>query len=145
MTVPPSGNMGSPRPFGIIGLVGFFLFGAAVSLITAIALLDPQGPLEPIWRLKPEARGQFQAMGMWAIPLMGAIFIACSLAALGLRHCRPWGRQLALGILTVNLVGDMANALLRHDWRTLIGLPIGGALIAYLLSARVKSLFQVRP
>jgi len=44
-----------------------------------------------------------------------------------------WGVSLALGILAVNLVGDLLNAFLRHDLRTLIGLPIGGAMIAYLL------------
>ena len=31
----------------------------------------------------------------------------------------------------MHLVGDSLNAILRHDLRTLIGLPIGGALIAY--------------
>jgi hypothetical protein len=36
-------------------------------------------------------------------------------------------------VLTVNLVGDSLNALLRHDLRTLIGLPVGGLLILYLL------------
>jgi hypothetical protein len=44
-----------------------------------------------------------------------------------------WGRRLAIGVLTVNLVGDSLNALLRHDLRTLIGLPVGGLMILYLL------------
>ena len=56
----------------------------------------------------------------------------------GDRDCARWGRRLALAILTANLVGDATNALLRDDLRTLIGLPIGGALIAYLMSARVR-------
>jgi len=47
-----------------------------------------------------------------------------------------------LGILIVNLIGDSLNALLRHDRRTLIGLPIGGAMIAYLLSVRRRVLNQ---
>ena len=144
MTGSPERTTTLPRPAGIIGLVAFFLFGAGVSLTTAIALFDPHGPLEPIWRLKPEARTDFQAMGAWGILLMLALFVCCSTAALGLWSLRRWGRRLALGILTVNLVGDVTNALVRGDWRTLIGLPIGGALIAYLLSAQVRSLFQVR-
>jgi len=40
-----------------------------------------------------------------------------------------------------NLVGDTANAILRDDPRTLIGLPIGGLLIAYLLRPKIKDLF----
>ena len=43
---------------------------------------------------------------------------------------------LAIGVLTVNLIGDSVNALLRHDPRTLIGLPIGGLMIWYLLKKR---------
>jgi hypothetical protein len=29
-------------------------------------------------------------------------------------------------------VGDLTNALLRHDLRTLIGVPIAGAMMVYL-------------
>ena len=46
------------------------------------------------------------------------------------------GRRLAIGVLTVNLVGDSLNALLRHDPRTLIGLPIGGLMILYLAKTK---------
>jgi hypothetical protein len=35
--------------------------------------------------------------------------------------------------LGINLVGDTTNTVVSHDWRTLIGLPIGGAMIFYLL------------
>jgi hypothetical protein len=37
-----------------------------------------------------------------------------------------------IGILAVNLIGDCVNFVARHDPRTLIGLPIGGAMIIYL-------------
>lgn len=46
--------------------------------------------------------------------------------------------RLALAILSVNILGDLFNALMRHDLRTLIGLPIGGAMIAYLICSRKK-------
>jgi Holliday junction resolvasome RuvABC DNA-binding subunit len=49
-----------------------------------------------------------------------------------------WGMRLALAILSVNILGDLFNALMRHDLRTLIGLPIGGAMIAYLICSRKK-------
>jgi hypothetical protein len=42
------------------------------------------------------------------------------------------GRWLALIILSLNIIGDLFNALVRHDYRALIGLPIGGAMIFYL-------------
>ena len=34
---------------------------------------------------------------------------------------------------TINLIGDSLNAFLLNDLRTLIGLPIGGVMIWYLV------------
>ncbi len=44
-------------------------------------------------------------------------------------------------VLVTNLLGDLGNAIGRGDYRTLIGLPIGGALICYLYSRRVRDVF----
>jgi len=123
-------------PVGIKLLSAFFAFGALVCLITIIALLFPGGVLDPIWRLNPDARVAFQKIGALSILLMSAVGSACALAAIGLVRGAPWGRRLAFAILGVNLFGDLVNALVRHDLRTLIGLPIGGAMMIYLLIAR---------
>lgn len=117
--------------------------GAVVAGVTAIALLTPGGPFEDIWRLKPEARGDFASMGLLAAPTMVAVAGACGLAARGLWIRARWGHRLALSVLAVNLIGDAANAIVRGDPRTLIGLPIGGAMIAYLLSAGVRRQFNL--
>ncbi|HEY2293970.1 MAG TPA: hypothetical protein VGM86_24985 [Thermoanaerobaculia bacterium] len=121
------------RPFGLTALSGFFVFGAAMSGLTCVLLLFPGSALEAVWRLNPQAREGLRRMGPWAIILMAAVCAACALAARGLWMRAPWGRWLALGILTVNLIGDLGSAVVRGDPRTLIGLPIGGALIVYLL------------
>lgn len=123
-------------PVGIILLALFFAAGALICLVTMLALALPGGFLDPIWRLRPDARIEFQKLGNWSVLLMATVGFACGLAALGLARQAEWGRRLAIGILTVNLIGDSLNALLRHDWRTLIGLPIGGLLIWYLLRKR---------
>ena len=68
--------------------------------------------------------------------LMAVVGAACGLAAFGLARNAEWGRRLAIGVLAVNLVGDSLNALLRHDPRTLIGLPIGGLMILYLVKMK---------
>jgi hypothetical protein len=39
-------------------------------------------------------------------------------------------------ILAINLAGDILNAALARDWRTLIGLPIGLTLILLLQKKR---------
>jgi hypothetical protein len=121
------------RSIGTTLLVIFFAAGAVICLVTTLALAFPGGFLEPIWRLKPEARVQFQGIGNWSVALMGVVGTACGLAAVGLAKSAEWGRRLAIGILTVNLIGDTLNAILRHDPITLIGLPIGGLMILYLV------------
>jgi hypothetical protein len=72
---------------------------------------------------------------------MLVVALACAGAATGLWSRRRWGYRLALALLSVNLMGDLLNAILRGDWRNLIGLPIAGALIAYLFSRRIRVWF----
>jgi hypothetical protein len=124
------------RPVATTLLVIFFAAGALICLVTILALAFPGGFLEPIWRLKPEARVEFQAIGRASVVLMAVVGTACGLAAVGLAKNAEWGRRLAIGVLTVNLIGDSLNALVRHDPRTLIGLPIGGLMILYLLNMK---------
>jgi hypothetical protein len=73
---------------------------------------------------------------------MLAVFVACILAAVGLIRRIWWGHRLAVGILAVNIVGDTANAFLRDDLRTLIGVPVGAALIFYLLRPSIVHLYR---
>jgi hypothetical protein len=97
-----------------------------------------------MWRLKPDAQTDFASLGTWAILLMVVVAAACAGAAVGLWTRQRWGHRLALGVLSVNLLGDTLNPLVRGNWRTLIGLPIGGAMLAYLLSSRIREWFGGR-
>ena len=102
-----------------------------------LALAFPGSFPESIWHLKPEARVEFLEIGRGAsIALMAVVGVACGSAAVGLARNAEWGRRLAIAVLAVNLIGDSLNALLRHDPKTLIGLPIGGLMIWYLSRAR---------
>ena len=120
------------RPPGINALGLFFLFGAAMSGLAAVMLMFPGTVLEPLWRLNPRAHEGFAAMGLWAVFLMLVVSGACATAVLGLRRCN-W---MALAILSINIGGDATHAMITHDWRVLIGLPIGGAMVVYLLTKR---------
>jgi hypothetical protein len=126
----------SRRPSGITALSLFFMFGTVMSGLAAIMLLMPGSVLEPLWWLNPHARDGFTAMGLWGVLLMAVVCVACGMTALGLRRCKRWGYRMALSILAINLAGDVANAVIAHYWRTLVGLPIGGAIIVYLLTKK---------
>src|SRR6478752_6332801 len=120
------------RPLGPLLLVLFFAAGALVCILLMLALAYPGSFLEFIWRFRPGIREEFQEYGVWSIAVMAALGAACGLSAFGLARGAEWGRQLAISVLTVNLVGDMFNAVLRGDRRTLIGIPVGFVMIWYL-------------
>ncbi len=125
-------------PAGLVALSAFFALGAVIASVTAVALLSPGGSLESMWRLNPRAHVAFLSMGPWTVALMLVVGTACALSAFDLWIRARWGHRLALVLLVVNLVGDATNAVTRGDLRTLIGFPIAGAMIAYLLSPRVR-------
>jgi hypothetical protein len=129
-------------PLGLRALTGFFVFGSIMSATAGLGLLFPNGPLESIWQFNPESHEALSKLGGVAVALMVVVSTACALSAIGLLNHATWGLRFALGVLAVNLVGDIANAIVRSDLRTLIGLPIGSLLIAYLLRPGIRGLFK---
>lgn len=113
----------------------FFAFGAIMCVLTLLLLLFPGSALDSLWRLNPEARLAFQSFGRWSFVLMLTVGIACAMATIGLWQGKVWGTRLALTILSVNMIGDIVNALFRRDYRALIGLPVGAAMIFLLVRA----------
>ena len=124
--------MKGETPIGLKLLAIFFVFGACMCALTIGLLLFPGSALDSLWRLNPEAHAAFQWIGRLSILLMAIVGVACALAAIGLARNAKWGRWLGILILAANPVGDLTNAFVRHDLRTLVGLPIAGAMIFYL-------------
>src|SRR6266568_2974162 len=106
------------RPVGLTLLTAFFVVGALMAFVAFLGLLLSGGFLEPIWRLNPDAHRALTELGAWGMLLMA--------------------------VVAINLFGDVTNAVTRGDLRTLIGIPIGGAMIFYLLRARTRAHFEVR-
>ena len=129
------------RPIGITALSIFFSFGAAASFVSFILLLFPGSFLEPIWRLNLRAREGLTGMGVWGIVLRFVVCVACAAAAVGLWRGLRWGYWLALALLTINLLGDIANVVLRTEPRAAVGIPIALAIILFLMSKRVREFF----
>jgi len=119
-------------PVGMKLLALFFAFGTCMCALAIVLLIFPGTMLDSLWQLNPEARAAFQSIGWLSILLMATVGTACGLAAIGLARNTTWGCWLGIVVLTVNLVGDLTNALLRHDLRTVIGVPIAGALMVCL-------------
>ena len=80
-------------------------------------------------------------MGVWAVILMGAVCVGCALAAVGLWRGARWGYWLAVSLLAINLLGDILNVFLGTEPRAVVGIPIGLAILAFLMSRRVRRFF----
>lgn len=124
-------------------LTAFFAAGAVAATVTAVLIAWPGTRLDVIWRLNPDAQRAFGSLGKSAMALMLPVAGACATAAIGIHRRRRWGYITACGLLVINLVGDLGNAIVRGDSRALIGLPIGGAMLWYLSTPRVRNAFQV--
>jgi apolipoprotein N-acyltransferase len=120
-------------PIGIRLVVVFFAFGATMCALTLFLLAFPGTRLDQLWNLNPAAKLSFQSLGGMSLVVMGVVGLSCASAAIGLARASRWGWWLALTILAVNLIADSLNGILRHDYRPLIGLPVGSGMIAYLL------------
>jgi uncharacterized membrane protein (DUF2068 family) len=81
-------------------------------------------------------------MGGWAVVLMCAVCMACMSAAVGLWRGGRWGYWIAVALLTINLLGDIANVLLGIELRAVVGVPIAIAILAFLMSKRVRDFFR---
>ncbi|HST31272.1 MAG TPA: hypothetical protein VLK27_10595 [Chthoniobacterales bacterium] len=110
----------------------FFGFGLSMCILTIGLLCFPGTPLDAVWCLNPNAHAAFQSIGGWSISIMLVVGTACLIATIGLWRGACWGTRAAIIILVANMIGDLSNALLKADFRTLIGLPIAAAMIVYL-------------
>ena len=129
------------RPAAVTGLSVFFALGAVISAACLVALLFPGGILEPMWRLNPRAREQFQVMGIWGPVLMGVVSSACAAASVGLWRGRRFGYRLGITLLTVSLLGDLANALFGVEPRAWVGVPVAAAFLVLLTTRSSRAFF----
>lgn len=95
-----------------------------------------------MWRLNPRAREAFASVGVAAVVLMCAVCVSCALAARGLWRGDRWGYRLALALLVVNMLGDIANVILGTEPGAVVGVPIVIAILTYLVSRRVRRFFR---
>jgi hypothetical protein len=132
------------RLISITALSIFFFFGAVISFVSSISRLFPGSFLEPMWRLNPGAREGFTAIGVWAIVLMAVVCVACASASVSLWRGSWWGYWLAVALLIINLMGDIANVVFGTEPKAAVGIPIVVAILIFLMSSRqVKQFFEI--
>jgi uncharacterized membrane protein (DUF2068 family) len=130
------------RPGRITALSIFFAAGAVISFTSAISLLFPNNFLQPLWKFNPRALDAFHHMGFWAIVLMFVVSIFCGLAAYGLWNAKLWGYYIAIGMLIINLIGDIYNFGSGIERRAFIGIPIVILILFFIMKPQIRMYFQ---
>lgn len=129
----------NPPGFTAIGV--FLLFGAAMASLAAITLLWRGTALDRVWALNPMAYRQLGPLGAKVGVLFLVLGAALTTAGIGWFWRRLWGWKLAVVIIGVQALGDVVNCA-QGDWlRGGTGVVIAGALLVYLLRARVRAAF----
>jgi len=126
---------------GLAAFGGFLVFGACMAALAGGTLTWPNTPFDRIWGLNPRAYSALLPLGRTAgIPLLllGAIL---ALAAAGWFLRRLWAWRLAALLVATQVLGGVGNLFFARVLEGLTGALIGGALLCYLLRARVRSAF----
>jgi hypothetical protein len=133
-------NSSSKRILIAVGV--FFYFAMTMALYAAITLLCPGTALDKLWSLNPDAHRQLlefrKVAGLGFVILAGV----AAVAGVGWFRRRLWGWQLAVFGMSVQILGDCVNVMRGDFLRGGLGLLIGTALLAYLLSHKVRKNFS---
>jgi len=109
--------------------------------LTAITLLWSGTGLDRLWVLNPMAYEQLAPLGRTAGILFLLLGAALMTAGIGWFRRRQWGWRVAVGILAIQVLGDVVNCI-RGDWlRGGIGVVIAGTLLLFLLSREIRAAF----
>jgi hypothetical protein len=124
----------------VLGL--FFVFAAAMCTLAGLSLLTAGGPLDAIWRWKPDEHRQLLAFG----PSIGAGFLALTLVMAAASHGafarRRWGLWLAIAIFAINGVADATRIPFGAAWEGAIGVGASIVILWWLTRASVRQAFE---
>jgi len=133
-------NASSKRAFIAVGV--FFYFAMTMALYAAFTLLCPGTALDKLWALNPDAHRQL--LEVRKLAGVGFVILAgvAAVAGFGWFRRRLWGWQIAVFGISAQIAGDCVNLVRGDLLRGGSGSLIGIALLAYLLTDKVRKNFS---
>jgi len=120
------------------------MVGSAIALISAWTLAHQGSSLDLLWwRINPPARQNFLRLGRWAIPTLLVIAAAVGTAGVGLLRGARWAWFLTVGLLSVNLLGDLVRLVAISVFEGAVGVVGVSPVLFYLTRPRVRAFFKV--
>ncbi len=134
--------MATRSPRGVTALGIFLLFGAVMASLVGMTLVWRGTTLDRLWTLNPRAYKELAPYGKAVgIPFL-LLGVTLAVAGMGWFKRRLWGWRLAVGIIAVQVLGDLVNAFMGDLVRGGVGFVIAGALLVYLLRPEVRTAFE---
>jgi hypothetical protein len=119
----------------------FLFFGAAMAALAGTTLIWRGTVLDRAWDLNPEAYRQLAPMGRGVGALFLLLSAALAVAGSGWFRRRHWGYWLAVIIIMTQVAGNLVNTLRGDTLRGWAGFLLAGALLLYLLRAKMRNVF----
>lgn len=129
------------KPLGVRLLGVFLIVSTCILAATTITLQFPGTVVDHIWDIK---RGEYEQMlpyRMWAGIGFLVLGVVMAFAAYGWFKARRWAWWLVQGIFLANGLGDVGRALSGDVVGGLVGVGIVAALIMYVRSKGVRTVF----
>ncbi len=142
MQTPVSGEKNALSKSAFIAIGVFFYFAMTMALYAAVTLLYPGTVLDGLWSLNPDAHRQLLKVRTLAGIGFVILALVAAVAGMGWLRRRLWGWRLAVLGIAAQVFGDCVNLVRGDLLRGGSGLLIGTALLAYLLTEKVRKNFS---
>jgi hypothetical protein len=126
---------------GLMAVGIFLFFGTLMALLAGITLVWPGTMLDRVWALNARAYRELAPFGRAiGIPflLLSAVLAA---AGAGWFRRRLWGWGLAVLLIAGQVIGNVVGIFQGRLIEGVVGFTIAGALLFYLLGAKVRAAF----
>jgi hypothetical protein len=127
---------------GLTAMGIFLCFGAVMAALAGISLVWRGTALDQMWALNPRAYEELARLGRPAG--ISFLFLSVLLAAAGIGWLqrRLWGWWLAVIVMATQVLGNLVNIFRGRIAEGGIGVAIAGALLLYLMRAKVRAVFE---
>jgi hypothetical protein len=101
--------------------------------------------LDGIWTLNPRAYSELVPLGQPIGLLFLLLATALAIAGRGWLKRRRWGWLLAVVIIAIQILGDIANVFFGRIIQGVVGVTIAGALLVYMTRPSMRACFVATP
>ena len=122
----------------------FLVFGSCMLVLAAILLMLPGARwTELVWSLRPGVHDRLADVGWPIVASFLALAVVFSYTAIAWFRKKISGWIIASLLIAANLAGDLIRLFLGHSFEGMLGITLGGSLLAYMMSPWIRRVFYL--